>query len=160
MIESTGRVLPFALAGGEMNNTSGRRYGQRPWVRFLRTGNPQPPSEDKEKGTGGGCTLTGTRTQSKMHHRPPDAYTYSENQCGNRKKVLELQKLQHGAFENKPNLNYKEHCKKHENHCISAVLFSTPLRYKTGLRATSSLLFVCLLDGYSQEWQLLLQQRR
>lgn len=83
-----------------------------------------------------------------------------KTRVGTERKSPTLQKMQNRAFEDEPILNYKEHCKKHENHFISAVLFSTPLRCKTGLGAINSLLFICLLDGYSQEWQLTFQQYR
>lgn len=78
---------------------------------------------------------------------------------GTESKFSKLQRM-YKAFEDEPILNYKEHCKKHENHFISEVLFSATLRCRTVLRAINSLLVVCLLDGYSQEWQLLFQQYR
>lgn len=89
--------------------------------------------------------------QSKTHH-DLQMPTYGKKTSGGTKtKSSKLQKSNR-AFEDEPILNYKEHCKKHENHFISAVLFSTPLRCKTVLRAISFLLFVCLLHGYSGEW--------
>lgn len=114
----------------------------------------------EEKHTGGECMLIWKWKQSKTHHDLQMPTCGKKISVGTERKSSKLQKMQNRAFEDEPVLNYKEHCKKHENHFISVVLFSTPLRCKTGLGAINSLLFVCLLDGYSQEWQLLFQHYR
>lgn len=46
------------------------------------------------------------------------------------RKSSKLQRMQNRTFEGELILNYKEPCKKHENHFISAVLFPTLLRCK------------------------------
>lgn len=66
-----------------------------------------------------------------MHHDLQMSTRGEKTSVGTGRKYAKLQKVQHRAFEDKPILSYKEHRKKHENHFISAALFSTPLRYNS-----------------------------